>query len=62
MKRVTETFSRNFACRKCVGNIGEVVEQKERPCDEVETGWIFTYLGVRVSTGGGCEAALTART
>ena len=31
-------------------------------CDEVETVREFTYLGDRVSTGGGCEAAVTART
>ena len=31
-------------------------------CDEVETLREFTYLGDRVSAGGGCEAAVTART
>ena len=29
VKRVTPTFSRNFAYRKCEGNIGEAVEQEE---------------------------------
>ena len=29
MRRVTQTFSRNFAWRKCEGNIGEAVEQEE---------------------------------
>ena len=38
----------------------EAVEQEEKLCDEVESE--FTYLGDRVSTGGGCEAAETART
>ena len=42
-------------------NIGELVEQEERLCDEVETVKEFTYLGDRVSVGGGCEAAVTAR-
>ena len=28
----------------------------------METVWEFTYLGDRVSEGGGCEAAVTART
>ena len=28
VKRVTPQFSRNFTCRKCEENIGEVVEQK----------------------------------
>ena len=26
---MTPKFSRNFACRKCEGNIGEAVEQEE---------------------------------
>ena len=36
--------------------------QGEKLCDEVETVREFTYLGVRVSSGVGCEAAVTART
>ena len=35
---------------------------EENLCDEVETVRRFTYLGDRVSVGGGCEAAVTART
>ena len=31
-------------------------------CDEVETVHEFTYHGDRVSAGGGCETAVTART
>ena len=38
------------------------MEQKDKLCDEVKTVRVFTYLGDRVSTGGGCEAAVTART
>ena len=38
------------------------MEQEEKLCCEVETVWQFTYLGDRVSAGGGCEAAATART
>ena len=45
---------------KCVGNIGEAVEQEEKLYDEVETVRAFTYLGDRMSAGGGCEAAVTA--
>ena len=37
------------------------MEQEEKLCDEVETVREFTYLGDRVSEGGGCEAAVTAR-
>ena len=36
-KSVTQKCQQHFACRKCEGNIGEVVEQEERLCDEVET-------------------------
>ena len=31
-------------------------------CDKEETIRQFTYLGDRVSAGGGCEAAVTAKT
>ena len=30
-------------------------------CDEVETEREFTYIVDRVSAGGGCDAAVTAR-
>ena len=46
----------------CDGNIGRVVEQEEKLCDEVEIVREFTYLGDRVSAGRGCEAAVSART
>ena len=62
VKRVTQKSSRNFTCRKCEGNIGEAVEQEDKLCDEVETVSKLTYLGDRVSAGGGCEAAVIART
>ena len=38
------------------------MEQEVKLCDGVETVCGFTYLGDRVSVGGGCEAAVTART
>ena len=38
------------------------MEQEQTLCDEVETARESTYLGDRVSAGGGCEAAVTART
>ena len=38
------------------------MEQEVKLCAEVETVRPFTYLGDRVSAGGGCEAAVTART
>ena len=41
---------------------GILEKQEEKLSDEVETEMEFTYLGDRVSAGGGCEAAVTART
>ena len=38
------------------------MEQGEKLCDGVEAVRKFTYLGDRVSAGGGCDAAVTART
>ena len=35
------------------------MEQEDKLCDEVKKVWEFTYLGDRVSAGGGCEAAVT---
>ena len=46
-KRLTAKFSRNIACRKCEGNIGEAVEQEVKLGDIVETVREFTYLGDR---------------
>ena len=34
------------------------MDQEEKSCDEVETVMEFTYLGGRVSAGGGCDAAV----
>ena len=31
---------------------------EKKICDEVETVRLITYLGHKVSTGGGCEAAV----
>ena len=38
------------------------MELEEKLCDEVETVQEFTYLGDRVSAGGGFEAGVTATT
>ena len=45
-----------------VKGILEAVDQEEKICGEVDTVMEFTYLGDRVSAGGGCEAAVTVRT
>ena len=57
VKNVNPMFSRDFACMKCEGNIGEAVVQEEMLCDEVKAARKFTYLGDRVSAGGGREVA-----
>ena len=62
VKRVTPKFLRYLTCRKCEGNIREAVEQEEILIDEMHTVGGLTYLGDRVSAGGGCESAETART
>ena len=62
MIRVTPKFSRNCTCRKCDGNVVEALGQEEKLCDEVETVGKFTYLGDRVSAGGGCAASVIAGT
>ena len=36
------------------------MEQEGKLYDEVATVWEFTYLGDRVSAGGGYEAAVTS--
>ena len=36
--------------------------QEEKLCDEVETVREFIHICDRVSAGGGCQAAVTART
>ena len=37
------------------------MEHDKKLCDEIEAVLEFTYIGDRVSAGGGCEAAVTAR-
>ena len=54
--------SKYFSCRKCEGNIVKAVEQDEKLYDEVETVGESTYLLDRVTSGGGCEAVVIART
>ena len=38
------------------------MEQEEKLCDKVETVREFKYVGDRLSSGGGCEAAVIVRT
>ena len=38
------------------------MKQEEKLCHDMESVREFTCLGDRLSAGGGCEAAVTART
>ena len=60
-KRMILLYSRNCACRKCKWNFGDAVKVEDK-LYEVETVREFTCLVDRVSEGGECEAAVTART
>ena len=51
-----------FPCRKFEGHIGEAVDQDKELYDKMENLREFTYLGVWMSVGCGCEAVVTART
>ena len=43
-----KVFLKKFACRKCEGNIGKVVELKEKLCDVEDTVRELTYSGGRL--------------
>ena len=62
VKWMAPRFLINFTCQKCEWNIGNAAEQEVKLCDVVETVSELTYLGDRVSVGGGCEAPVMART
>ena len=47
-------------CGRCKKQVDGLVEPVEELCKEVETS-SFCYLGDRVNTSGGCEAAVTAK-
>ena len=61
-RRVTPQLSRVLACITCKGNVEQALRLVEKSCDEVETVREFIYLADRLSAGGGCEAAVTAKT
>ena len=51
-----------FACWKCERNIGDAMGLEENLFNEMRAVREFAYLGAKVSSGGICEAAMTART
>ena len=61
MKRVTPGMAENFVCTSCTTLDEDGVEPIENLCDGVETVNEFCYLGDKLKTSGGCEAAVTAR-
>ena len=61
MKRVTARLAMHFVCSNCKGIMEGTVDSIKKLCDEVEIGNGFCYLGDRLNSSGGCEAAVTAR-
>ena len=62
IKRVTNTHAIDMRCRKfkeCHRNVGD---QEDKLHEDVETVTDFSYLGDRIYSEGGCEAAVTSRT
>ena len=60
VKRITPMFKKHFACRTCEDNVGEVVEQEAKLCNELEAVRELTYLFDSVGSGGGFDAAVIA--
>ena len=61
VKRVTPRLGRDFVCGRCKQIDDGLVEPVEELCEELETVRSFCYLGDRVNSSGGCQAAVTAR-
>ena len=60
-KRVTPGLAKNFVCTSCTTLDEDGMEPIENLRDGVETVNEFCYLGDKLITSGGCEAAVTAR-
>ena len=61
IKRVTARLAMQFVCSKCKGIMEGTVDSIEKLCAEVETVNGFCYLGDRLNSSGGREAAVIAR-
>ena len=61
IKKVTARLEMHFVCSRCIGIMEGTVNSIEKLCDVVETVNGFCYLGDRLSSSGGCVAAVTAR-
>ena len=62
IKIVTNGLAVDVKCRKCIGHHKNVEDRKEKLYDDVKTLTEFSYLGDRIKSGGGCEAAVISRT
>ena len=64
MKRVTSALAKGFLCELCVDTIERIVGPGEEISffDQVDFVKRFCYLGDRLNTNGGSEAAVTAKT
>ena len=61
IKRATARLAMHFVCSRCKGIMEETVDSIEKFCDEEKTVNGFCYLGDRLNSSGGCEAAVAAR-
>ena len=61
IKKVTARLEIHFVGSKCKRIVEGMVNSIEKLCDEVETVSGFCYLGDRLNSSGGCEAAVTIR-
>ena len=61
VKRATARLAMHFVFSKCKGMMKGTVDSIEKLCDEVDTVNGFCYLGDRLNSSGGCEAAVAAR-
>ena len=64
LKRVTSTLAKGFVCELCVYTKEGIMEPGEELSflDQIDFVNSFCYLGNRLNTSGGSEAAVTART
>ena len=60
-KRVTARLVIHFVCSRCRGIMEGTVDSIKKLCDEVETVNRLCYLGNKLNSSGGCEAAVTVR-
>ena len=59
---MTNRHAIDFKCRKYKGCYENLEDQEDKLHDDVETVTDFPYLGERINSESGCEAAATSRT